>query len=64
MSAYLNNAFILAFNFIGSGSHSPFPMHVKVSGPLRVLPVGQAEVTLLPLNAGSLKPMTLTEICV
>ena len=33
---------------LGSGSHSPFPMHVEVLGPERISPGEQANVTLVP----------------
>ena len=33
---------------LGSGSHSPFPMHVDVFGPERISPGEQANVTLTP----------------
>ena len=37
-----------------SGSHSPFPIHVDVVGPVSTDPGEQLNVTLAPSNAGSL----------
>ena len=38
---------------LGSGSHSPFPIHVDELDPLRVCPGGQVNVIFCPSRAGS-----------
>ena len=37
----------------GSDSHSPFPVHVAVLGPMSTCPVGQLKLTDAPSNDGS-----------
>ena len=37
----------------GSDSHSPFPVHVAVLGPMITCPVGQLKLTDAPSNDGS-----------
>ena len=44
----------------GSGSHSPFLVHIDVLGPLSSSPAGQANTTMLSSTAGSMKSSTLT----
>ena len=41
---------------LGSGSHSPFPMHVDELGPTSVSPVLQVNVMTSPSEAGSSYP--------
>ena len=38
---------------LGSGSHSPFPIHIDELDPFRVCPGGQANVIFCPSSAGS-----------
>ena len=42
---------LVQFTSLGSGSHSPFPIHVHVLGPLSIAPVGQMNAILSPSNA-------------
>ena len=39
---------------LGSGSHSPFPIHVDVLGPVSTSPTGQSKKMRVPSKAGSL----------
>ena len=45
---------------LGSGSHSPVPMHVEDSGPISISPGGQRNMREAPSNAGLVEPITLT----
>ena len=45
-----------------SVSHSPFPMHVDVSGPVSTSPGGQEKVMFVPCIAGSPKPMIVINV--
>ena len=45
---------------LGSGSHSPFPIHVAKLGPVIINPVGQLNMMLSPSSDGSLYPTTIT----
>ena len=45
---------------LGSGSHSPFLIHVAVLGPVSISPEGQVKVTVVFSIAGSLYPATVT----
>ena len=47
---------------IGSGSHSPFPIHVVVLGPVSTSPGGQLKFTLDPSSAGFLSSIVSTEV--
>ena len=42
----------LAFHLLGSGSHSPFLIHVDDLGPMSTSSDGQEKLTLLPSSAG------------
>ena len=44
--------------FLGSGSHSPFFMHVDVWDPLRISPGEQPKVIVVPSTAGSVNSIT------
>ena len=46
---------------LGSGSHSPFSIHVDVFAPVRTNPDEQLKLTLLPFNVGTLSTTTLTD---
>ena len=45
--------------FLGSGSHSPFPIHVDVVGPVRTNSGGQLNVALVlcGIICGSIAPL-------
>ena len=49
----MNVVTCMQFTSLGSGSHSPFPIHVDELGPLSTAPVGQINVMPAPSNAGS-----------
>ena len=38
---------------LGSGSHSPFPIHVAELGPSSICPCGQMNIIVCPSSAGS-----------
>ena len=44
---------------LGSGSHSPFPIHVDELDSFRICPGGQANVIFCPSSAGSMKSRAL-----
>ena len=44
---------LVQFTTLGSGSHSPFPIHTEELGPLSIALVGQVNVIFAPSNAGS-----------
>ena len=44
---------LVQFTTLGSGSHSPFPIHVDELGPLSIASIGQMNVMFAPTNAGS-----------
>ena len=48
------------FIALKSGSHSPFPIHIDILGPLSIIQGGQLKSTLLSITAGSMKPKILT----
>ena len=41
------------FTSLGSGSHSPFPIHVAEIGPVPISPDVQVKVIFSPSNSGS-----------
>ena len=40
-------------NSLGSGAHSPFPIHVAKLDPLSICPCGQMNIIVRPSSAGS-----------
>ena len=44
---------LVQFASLGSGSHSPFLIHVAESGPVNISPSRQLNVTFTPSSAGS-----------
>ena len=44
----------LNLSFLGSGSHSPFDIHVAIDvfGPVSIIPVGQLKLMVAPSNDG------------
>ena len=44
---------------LGPGSHSPFPIHIVVLGPMRTYSGGQTKVTVAPSVAGSMCPIII-----
>ena len=51
-------------NSLGSGSHSPFLIHVDVLGPLSTSPSGQVNVTLVPSAVDVGSPLILMELLI
>ena len=43
----------MQFTSLGSGSHSPFPIHVAELGVVITNPVGQLNMTISPSSVGS-----------
>ena len=47
---------------LGSGFHSPFPMHVDTLDPMIAFPGGQLRVILAPSAVEILFPLILTDV--
>ena len=50
----INRTYIpLHVTFVGSGSHSPFSIHVVVLGPVSTIPGGHVNMMVVPNSTGS-----------